>query len=166
MRIHHKELVAVNNPLFSEEALALREEEELQDLLQVLQRTQQTITDRITLVRRSLKNVHSRNGRGRSAINCLREDALESLDLPRDVEHVLGRRGLGIRTVPQLVRYSRKFLEEQLYWYAMRVTSCDPHSPAAQGNITEDIPRWMDAVEAKLALKERRLAQEGSSPHP
>src|SRR3989344_3296697 len=101
MRIHHKELVAVNNPLFSEEALALREEEELQDLLQVLQRTQQTITDRITLVRRSLKNVHSRNGRGRSAINCLREDALESLDLPRDVEHVLGRRGLGIRTVPQ-----------------------------------------------------------------
>lgn len=157
--MHRKELVAVNNPLFSEEALALRGEQELQDLIQVLQKTQETITDRITLVRRALRTVQSRNGREHSTINHFREDALESLDLPHEAEHVLGRRGLGIRTIPQLTQYSRKFLEEQLYWYGMRATSSDPDSPAAHGNITEDIPRWMDAVEAKLALKERRLAE-------
>lgn len=83
------------------------------------------------------------------------EDALELLQLPCPIEYALGRKGLGVRAVSQLAKYSRTMLREGLLNYAT-ISHADPSSPCFS---EEDLEEWLDSIELTLARHQISLPQ-------
>lgn len=153
MPIPRNNLVALHNPSLDYNALIREDEERLQKLLEALYGIQKTVTNRIINVRRAMDLVRRSQPGGLSYVEKFPDDALEGLELPEKAEFTLGRKGLGIRTIGQLTKFSRVFLGEQLRDYRLRTENMFFDDIDDQ-----DIEEWLDAVESKLGMRNLHLA--------
>ncbi len=109
-------------------------------------------------VRSFLKGITAERGTVLTRVPHRQQDsknALETLGLPEELEHVLGIKGLGIRMVTQLTQFSRAVLMEQFWVYAQE-SHADPEAPLFSEC---DVERWLDLLEVTLEQRGFSLAE-------
>lgn len=144
-----KAMIAFANSDFSNDELRYKEQYELMQIKRELTDCATMVNERIQLIQRALRKKEDRYD-AHSHVGGHPDQAIESLELPPEVEAVIGRKGIGVRTIDQLITYSRDFLADQLAQYQDRTVGI-------MAPRVDDIGDALDYVESQLALKGLKL---------